>query len=137
MTLVLDGSIAVGWHFEDEQTDAVLAVLRDVAEVGAITPGLWRFEVASGLQMAMRRGRIDAALRDRAFGNLAALNAEIVEGCDIQVWSATVRLADLYRLSVYDAAYLELAQRARLPLATLDLALATAAVAAGVTVRPS
>ena len=69
--------------------------------------------------------------------NLAALNVEIDEGCDVQVWSATVRLADLYRLTVYDAAYLELAQRTRFPLATLDAVLATAARAAGVTVRPA
>jgi predicted nucleic acid-binding protein len=137
VTLVLDSSIALAWHFEDEQTQAVRAVLLDVAEGGAVAPGLWRFEVANGLQMALRRGRIDAALRDRALGNLAALNVEIDEGCDVQVWSATVRLADLYRLTVYDAAYLELAQRTRCPLATLDAVLATAARAAGVTVRPA
>jgi predicted nucleic acid-binding protein len=69
-------------------------------------------------------------------GNLAALDIEIDEESDAQVWSATVQLADRYRLTVYDAAYLELAQRSRLPLATLDVALATAAQAAGVAVRP-
>jgi predicted nucleic acid-binding protein len=136
VTLVLDSSIALAWHFEDEQTEAVRAVLAEVAESGALAPGLWRFEVANGLQMALRRGRIDAALRDRALANLAALNVRIDDGCDVQVWSATVRLADLYRLTVYDAAYLELAQRSRLPLATLDLALAEGARGAGVVVRP-
>jgi predicted nucleic acid-binding protein len=136
VTLVLDSSIALAWHFEDEQTEPVRAVLAAVAEAGAVAPGLWRFEVANGLQMALRRGRIDGALHDRALINLAALNVQIDGGCDVQVWSATVRLADLYRLTVYDAAYLELAQRSRLPLATLDLALAAAARAAGAAVRP-
>jgi predicted nucleic acid-binding protein len=136
VTLVLDSSIALAWHFEDEQTEAVRGVLAEVAEAGAVVPGLWRFEVANGLQMALRRGRIDAVLRDRALANLAALNVQIDDGCDVQVWSATVRLADLYRLPVYDVAYLELAQRTRLPLATLDVVLAAGARAAGVAVRP-
>ena len=53
-----------------------------------------------------------------------------------QAWSQTIRLADLHRLTAYDASYLELALRRRLPLATLDAALARAATAEGVTVLP-
>jgi len=54
----------------------------------------------------------------------------------LDAWSATVKLADLHGLTIYDAAYLELAQRRRLPLATLDAALAAAARQSGVTVFP-
>jgi predicted nucleic acid-binding protein len=67
MTLVLDSSVALAWHFEDEQTEAGRAALFEVAEADAVVPGLWRYEIANGLQMAVRRGRIDAALRDRAW----------------------------------------------------------------------
>ena len=61
-----------------------------------------------------------------------SLDVELDADADGRIWSTTVDLADLYNLTVYDAAYLELAQRRRLPLATLDAALARAAKAAGV-----
>jgi len=136
MSLVLDCSVALAWQFPDEQTPAVMALLKYVAEEGAVAPSLWRFEVANGLHTAMRRGRIDGVGRDQALDDLADLEVNIDEACDTQVWTTTVRLAELYTLTVYDASYLELAQRARLPLATLDTALATAARLAGVEVRP-
>ena len=136
MIQVLDGSMALAWCFEDEVTPAVDAVMLGAAREGAVVPSLWRFEVANGLQMAVRRKRIDAAYRDRALANLAALDIRIDEAGDGYAWTATVRLAEVHGLSVYDAAYLELAQRTRLPLATLDTALAAAARSAGVTVRP-
>ena len=86
-------------------------------------PPIWRFEVANALQMAIRRKRIDTGFRERAFAHLRALpiiaDSES-EGC---AWSATVALAERHTLTVYDAAYLELAQRARVPLAALDRAL--------------
>jgi predicted nucleic acid-binding protein len=128
--------MALAWCFADEATPAVDALMLQAVREGAVAPSLWRFEVANGLQMAVRRKRIDAAYRDRALANLSALDIHIDEACDDHAWTATIRLAELYGLSVYDAAYLELAQRTRLPLATLDTALATAARGAGVEARP-
>lgn len=136
MILVLDSSAALAWHFEDERTEEALALLNRVAESGAVAPALWQYEVANGLQVAMRRKRIDAAYRDRALANLAALDVAIDKDSDTHAWSATVRLAERHDLTVYNAAYLELAQRRRLPLATLDLALARAARAEGVELAP-
>lgn len=136
MSVVLDSSVTLAWHFEDESTDATRALLNRVADAGAVAPSLWRFEVANGLQMAVRRNRIDIAYRDRSLTSLAALDIRIDAESDGHVWSATVRLAEVHGLTVYDAAYLELAQRRRLPLATLDAALAKAASAAGVQVIP-
>jgi predicted nucleic acid-binding protein len=136
VTLVLDGSLALAWCFEDETTPAVDALMLKVAKEGAIVPSLWRFEVANALQMAIRRKRIDSAYRDRTFATLSALRIRIDEAGDAHAWSATVQLAELYRLTVYDAAYLELAQRMRLPLATLDSDLAAAGRSAGVQVHP-
>jgi len=132
LTLVLDSSATLAWCFEDERTEALRRLLNQVVENGAVAPSLWRFEVANGLQMAVRRKRIDETFRDRILGNLATLEIRVDAESDVQVWSTTVRLAALYELTVYDASYLELAQRRRLPLATLDAALAQAAREAGV-----
>lgn len=134
MSLVLDSSMALAWCFEDERTPAAQKVLAQVAESGAIVPGLWRFEVANGLQMAVRRQRIDGEYRDRMLTDLAALDVRLDSESEAQAWSASVQLAATYQLTVYDAAYLELAQRRRLPLASLDKALQGAAAASKVVV---
>jgi predicted nucleic acid-binding protein len=81
--------------------------------------------------MAIRRKRIDAAFRDQALAELAAMAISVDGETDIHAWSATPRLSDQFRLTVHDAAYLELAQRRNLPLATLDRELRKAAQAAG------
>lgn len=135
MSMVLDSSITLAWQFREEQTDAALAVLADVSEGGAVVPVLWRFEVANGLQRSVRRGRIDAKDRDDALLDLSVLDIRVDDESADRAWAATVTLSDLYGLTVYDAAYLELAQRLRLPLATLDDGLARASRAAGVALR--
>lgn len=132
MTLALDSSLTLAWYFPDEGTDASDRVLRQVAVAGAIAPVHWRAEVANALQMAVRRKRIDAAYRDNSLKELAHLPITIDPETNDHVWSATVQLADLHGLTIYDAAYLELAQRRRLPLATLDEALRVAARGCGV-----
>ncbi len=123
MTLVLDSSVTLSWCFEDERTEASQAVLRRVANEGALVPTLWRFEVANGLQMGVRRKRIDMKKRDLLLTNLAELEVVVDTECDAQAWLASIQLADRHALTAYDAVYLELAQRRRLELATLDLAL--------------
>jgi len=129
---VLDSSATLAWCFEDERTEPLRQLLDQVVENGAVVPSLWRFEVANGLQMAVRRKRIDESFRDRILGNLAKLEIRVDAESDVQVWSTSVRLAALYGLTVYDASYLELAQRRRLPLATQDAALEQAARQAAV-----
>ena len=84
--------------------------------------------------MAMRRKRINAELRDKALQTLNGFDIQVDQASLDQAWRDTLELADQYRLTVYDAAYLELAQRRALPLATLDEALAQAARQAGVPV---
>jgi predicted nucleic acid-binding protein len=124
--------MTLAWYFEDETTEASLAVLRQVANAGALVPALWRLEVLNGLQVAVRRGRIYAAYRDASLADLQALVIAIDPGTNRQAWSATLRLCERFGLTAYDAAYLELAQRRQLPLATLDVALARAARAENV-----
>jgi predicted nucleic acid-binding protein len=73
VSLVLDSSMTLAWCFADERTQAAAAVLDQVVEDGALVPALWRLEVANGLQMAVRRGRVAAAWRDATLGDLGAL----------------------------------------------------------------
>ena len=133
MSLVVDNSVALAWCFEDEHTEPVMALLDRVAEHGAFAPSLWPLEALNGLLMAERKKRLDASRRNSLVGFLRALPITLDQETAYQAWTATVRLAERYRLSVYDAAYLELARRRKLPLATLDHDLIKAAKAAGVT----
>ncbi len=134
MILVLDASLTLSWYFEDERTSAADAILDDVAASGAVVPSLWRAEVANGLQMAIRRQRIDAVFRRRALQHLELLPIAVDRETDTFVWSSTLALADRFDLTIYDAAYLELAERRGLPLASLDKELNAAARALGVSV---
>ena len=132
MSLVIDSSITLSWCFEDERTDVTATLLYRVAETGALVPALWRLEVANGLQVAMRRGRIDVAYRDATIANLRDLAIDVDPETDRKAWSEILQLADRFRLTLYDAAYLELAQRRQLPLASLDYDLRAAGQMLGV-----
>jgi predicted nucleic acid-binding protein len=131
VTLVLDSSVTVAWFFRDEQTEAVREVLGTVSQSGPVVPSLWRIEVANALQIATRRGRIDATYRDASIADLTILDILVDAESDRQVWGPTLNLADRFRLTLYDAVYLELAQRLALPLASLDRRLRDAGSALG------
>jgi predicted nucleic acid-binding protein len=131
LTLVLDSSVTVAWFFRDEQTEAVREVLGTVSQSGPVVPSLWRIEVANALQIATRRGRIDATYRDASIADLTILDILVDAESDRQVWGPTLNLADRFRLTLYDAVYLELAQRLALPLASLDRRLRDAGSALG------
>lgn len=132
MSLVLDSSMTLAWLFEDENSGLADNILQQVADSGAIVPSLWRLEIANALQMAVRRNRIDATFRDASLTDLSALAIEIDSETDHQAWRTTLHIADSCTLTLYDATYLELAQRLHLPLATLDQALRDAAEKIGV-----
>ena len=134
MSFVLDNSVALTWCFEEERTPATAGLLDQVGEAGAVTPMLWPFEALNGLLVAERRGRLNADRRQRLAGFLSALPIKLDEETADRVWTDISRLAERFRLSSYDAAYLELAQRRQLPLASLDRDLRNAAAALGLTV---
>lgn len=133
MSLVIDSSITLAWFFQDERSEAADTVLRQVTESGAVAPSLWRLEVANGLQMAVKRNRINTDFRDASLADLRALAVTIDSETDHHAWTTTLHLAERYRLTLYDAAYLELAQRMGLPLATLDQELRIAGGALDIT----
>jgi predicted nucleic acid-binding protein len=134
VSLVLDASLALAWYFQDEATPATDRILDRVAETGAVVPALWRLELANGLQVAVRRGRISTAYRDGSLADLTQMQIETDLETDMHAWSATLRLAEKHNLTLYDASYVDLAQRRRLPLATLDRELRRAADKLGVPV---
>ena len=129
MSLVLDSSVALSWCFEDERTPATAALLDGVTETGAFAPSLWPIETLNGLLVAERRGRIDRTRRQRLAGFLRMLPVCLDAETVAHVWTSTAPLAERYRLSAYDATYLELALRLNLSLATLDRRLRSAATA--------
>ena len=120
MSLVLDSSAALAWIYADETTEAVRRIFEIVAEDGALVPALWRLEVANSLTVAVRRSRIDIEFRNAALADLALLDIRTDPHTDAYGWTTTTHFADRFRLTLYDAAYLEFAHRRSLPLASLD-----------------
>ena len=126
----------MSWCFEDEarpETDLLLEALRDR---GAVVPPLWYWEVANVLNAAVRRGRIGASDVSARLSLLGSLPIAADEESTARAWRETRLLAEAHRLTVYDAAYLELAVRRGADLATTDAELRSAAAALGVTLLP-
>lgn len=129
MPFVVDASVAASWLLPDEQR--ARAAYARLEHDDAVTPALFWLEMRNLFLMNERRGRIDATMTDRALALLAALPITLDSAPD---GPAIMALARRHRLSAYDAAYLELAQRLNVPLATLDAALQAAARAEDVAV---
>jgi predicted nucleic acid-binding protein len=132
VSLVLDSSAIVAWLYVDETTPAIRRVIELLAQNGAWVPSLWSLEVANVLEIGVRRGRYDSTFRDAMLADLSLLPISTDLETDKRAWHATLQFAHRHRLTLYDAAYLELAHRRRLPLATLDADLRAAAMAEGV-----
>jgi predicted nucleic acid-binding protein len=130
MRFVLDASVTLCWCFRDEQNplaDAAFALLRNGAD--AVVPTLWWFEIRNGVTLGLRKRRIDEIEMTAFFMRLTEMLIHVTR---LPETFAVLALARRHSLTFYDAAYLELAQRESIPLATLDQALARAAVAEGV-----
>ena len=131
---VLDCSVAAAWAFEDEAGGYADTILDLLPENGCVVPQHWALEVSNTLVTAERRGRMtpgDAAHFVRLLSRLPiAVDHETSE----RALRDTRLLAEAAGLSAYDAAYLELAMRQGLPLASQDMALRSAATHLGVRV---
>ena len=134
MSLVIDSSATLAWVYSEVNTPSIREVLARVADRGALVPGLWKLEVANVLEVGVRRGRHDTAFREATLADLALLPISVDPETDRHVWSGTMLLAERHKLTLYNAAYLELAQRRGIPLATLDTELRQAASAEGMIV---
>ena len=136
MSLVLDVSIAAAWAFDDETTMETEHIAFLVEDGGAVVPAHFAVELANILLTAERKKRISpAGLRDH-MALLGKVRLKIDNETSVQAGERTADLARSETLSVQAAAYLELALRLGLPLATLDSRLVSAAHRCGVTVLP-
>lgn len=135
MSFVLDNSVTMRWFFGDGKPQKLAyagKILDAMKKTSAHVPATWALEVANVIAGAEAKGLVTEA-RSQAF-------LEMLEGVDIEVdaatsahaLSGTLQLARRYKLSAYDASYLELALRLGMPLATLDEDLQKAAKKAGV-----
>jgi predicted nucleic acid-binding protein len=131
--ILLDGSVALAWYFKDEANSYADAVANRFPSIRAVVPAIWPLEVANAVLMGERRKRSTAAQAARWLSYLSSLPITVDDETTTRAWSDTLNLARAHNLSAYDAAYLELARRRGLPLATLDDKLKVAATAASVT----
>jgi predicted nucleic acid-binding protein len=129
---VLDCSMAMSWYFKDEGNTYSSAVRRSLARAEALVPGVWPLEVANVLVLAERRHRSNQADATKWLQYLRSLPIRTDNDLAERAWSEILGLARSHALTTYDAAYLELALRLGLPLASLDATLTAAAKDAGV-----
>jgi predicted nucleic acid-binding protein len=130
---VLDASVTLCWLFEDQSnayTDSILDRLANGQE--ALTPTIWPLEVANALVVAERRKLLKPAQCTAFLEELGQLPVKIDRTEAERAFKEVLGTARRYRLSAYDASYLDLAMRDALPLASVDGPLRNAARAAGV-----
>lgn len=127
MQFVLDCSVAISWCLVDENNPTANAILAIMPDAEAFVPGIWSLEIANVLLVAERRNRIIQEQSEEAITLLQSLLIQVDIATDANALDATLMLGRQEGLAAYDAAYLELALRLGLPLATIDTRLAEAA----------
>ena len=135
MSFVLDNSVTMRWFFGDGKPQELAyasKVLDAMKHDHALVPGTWRLEVANVIVKAEAKAWVTEARSESFLGMLEDVDIEVDTETFAHALSATLQLARRYKLSAYDASYLELALRLGLPLATLDEDLQKAAKKAGV-----
>ena len=128
---VLDASVTLSWYFEDEVSEAADDLLSRLGSESAAVPQVWHLEVANGFALAERRGRISKARTLEFIAQLEALPIAADDETAYRAFVQVLHLARSERLSTYDAAYLELAMRLGVPLASKDGPLCDAAERVG------
>jgi predicted nucleic acid-binding protein len=133
VSLVLDASVTMAWCFEADATPYTEQILGRLEEgEQAWVPALWKLEVVNALLKAKRQGRVTVERAKEFLGELLDLAIEIDNECLVKADNEIFQLGLEHQLSSYDAAYLELAQRRKLPRATEDNNLVLAAKARAV-----
>lgn len=131
--IVLDGSVVMAWFFDDEADAYADAIEAAATGLHFRVPGHWSLEIVNAMVVGVRRGRTTDQKASDFCDAISEYSIAVDPETSEAAWHETRRLAQLYRLSSYDAAYLELALRLKLPLATIDQPLAKAAGLAGLT----
>lgn len=129
---ILDCSITMAWCFAEEATDAASKIQDRLEAESAIVPAHWFLEVTNVLAMAEKRKRIAAANSARFLELLGTMEIDVDAGAPSRAFAHLLPLCRAHGLTSYDAAYLDLAARRMLPLATLDADLRSAAKRLGI-----
>lgn len=135
MRFVLDNSVSMRWFFGDGKPQELAyagKVLDAMREATAIVPMTWGLEVANVITKAEEKALVTEARSGAFLEMLGDIDIEVDSATFAHALSDTLQLARRYKLSAYDASYLELALRLGLQLATLDEDLQKAAKKAGV-----
>ena len=133
MSFVHDNSVVTGWYLPDQATTYTQTIATRLETESAVVPPLWQLELANVLKTACTRGKLSLEAARQILDTLGELPIEV----DRRPGPNQRQLFELamhYKLSSYDAAYLELAQRHGIALATQDAQLRHAAIAAGLAV---
>lgn len=133
MPFVLDNSVVTGWYLPDQATEYCEAIAVQLESDKALVPALWQMELANVLKTACTRGKLSLDAARQILDALGTLPIEIDAG-PTPGQRQLFELAMRSKLSSYDAAYLELAMRHGLPLATQDEQLKEAAIAVGIAI---
>jgi predicted nucleic acid-binding protein len=131
-SFVVDCSMAMAWLFHDEATPKTSALLKRLGNEAALVPAWWFIEVTNVIALAERKGRISSMQSDAFIADLGKLGIERDDEAPGRAFTHLLALCRTHRLTSYDAIYLDLAVRRRLPLATLDDDLRKAARKLGV-----
>lgn len=134
MNYVLDASMTLALFANDEDVALGDAILEILVEEGAVVPSLWRLEVANAFRSDVRRRRFDEAQMDVALAHLKRLPIQVDMETDTVAWGPILDLSRAEGLTLYDAAYLELALRLNATLMSCDRELVESAKARGLTV---
>jgi predicted nucleic acid-binding protein len=132
---VLDGSVTLAWLFHDERDPYADAIVAKLDKIEMLVPRLWHLEIANVVLVGERRGRCSQADTTTWLSFLSSLPIIVDAATETHAWHGTIALGRQHNLSAYDAAYLELALRERVSLATLDQNLKGAATAVGVPIH--
>jgi predicted nucleic acid-binding protein len=131
---VLDASVSLAWFLDNPVPDLAIRVRRSLDSGSrAVVPSLWHLEMANGFAVAERRGDLAPSFADRCLDDVEGLLASVIdESAEVISFRQAHSAARFFKLTAYDAAYLETARREHSPLATLDRALGEAAKKAGI-----
>lgn len=136
MSFVLDSSVALAMLLPDEQSAAADSIAELLVRTTARVPAIWQLEVRNALLVALRARRLSSREFEERMSLLDELAIEVDFGADHDVLARTVDIARRQDLSAYDAAYVELARRLGIPLATFDARLRKACLSLKLSVMP-
>lgn len=134
MTFVADASIGLAWCFPEEETPATRKLLDRVADEAAVVPGFWFIELTNILALSEKKGRISKEEVAEFIFLIEGFSLDVDHECSTRAFAHLLPLCREHHLTAYDAIYLDLARRRRLPLATLDRPLAKVAGKLGIKV---